>query len=127
MHYNWPFNVRELESCIKRGVALAGGNVLDAPQLPDAIAEYMKGYGSRTGLEATGPVSRSPIAAFSGHSPPVSQPLPTRRGPPSEEELRDLLMRHHGNIAAVGRELGKERMQVHRWLKKYNIDLEKYR
>jgi predicted kinase len=28
---------------------------------------------------------------------------------------------------AVGRELGKERMQVHRWLKRYNIDLAQYR
>jgi transcriptional regulator of acetoin/glycerol metabolism len=38
-----------------------------------------------------------------------------------------MLVRHHGNIAAVGRELGKERMQVHRWLKKYGIDHEQYR
>src|SRR5262249_51957196 len=40
LHYDWPFNVRELESCIKRGVALAtdpGGALLDTPQLPDAI------------------------------------------------------------------------------------------
>ncbi|HWL89530.1 MAG TPA: sigma 54-interacting transcriptional regulator [Polyangiaceae bacterium] len=125
LHYNWPFNVRELESCIKRGVALSGSGVLDAPQLPDAVAEFMKGYGARHSGETTGPVSRSPIAAFS--SQPMSQPLPIRRGAPSEVELRELLIRHRGNVAAVGRELGKERMQVHRWLKKYNIDLEKYR
>jgi hypothetical protein len=30
-------------------------------------------------------------------------------------------------VAAVGRELGKERMQVHRWLKKYGISLDEYR
>ena len=34
---------------------------------------------------------------------------------------------HHGNVAAVGRELGKERMQVHRWMKRYGIDVEEYR
>ena len=28
LHYDWPFNVRELESCIKRAVALADGPVL---------------------------------------------------------------------------------------------------
>ena len=50
-----------------------------------------------------------------------------RRGAPTEEELRGLLERHRGNIAAVGRELGKERMQVDRWLKRYNIDLSQYR
>jgi transposase-like protein len=34
---------------------------------------------------------------------------------------------HRGNVAAVGREFGKERMQVHRWLRKYGIDAESYR
>jgi len=53
--------------------------------------------------------------------------VPQRRNAPTEQELRELLARHRGNIAAVGRELGKERMQIHRWLKKYNIDLGAYR
>ncbi|WP_394839593.1 sigma 54-interacting transcriptional regulator [Pendulispora rubella] len=128
MHYNWPFNVRELESCIKRGVALsgpAGGSILDAPHLPDAIAEFMKGYGVRPPPDGLGPSSLAPIPSLPGQ--PISQAQPSRRGAPTEEELRELLTRHRGNIAAVGRELGKERMQVHRWLKKYGIDLEKYR
>ena len=41
--------------------------------------------------------------------------------------MREMLKRHQGNVAAVGRELGKERMQIHRWLKKYNINLDDYR
>jgi transcriptional regulator with GAF, ATPase, and Fis domain len=123
LHYDWPFNVRELESCIKRGVALTEGAPLDTQHLPDAIAEHMKGYGDRT---------RQPEPTL----PPATELPPTaervdeivsRRAAPTEEELRELLTRHKGNIAAVGRELGKERMQVHRWLKKYGIDLEAYR
>jgi transcriptional regulator with GAF, ATPase, and Fis domain len=46
---------------------------------------------------------------------------------PSEPELRALLARHGGNVAAVGRELGKERMQVHRWMKRYGVSVEEYR
>src|SRR5579883_422827 len=42
LHHDWPFNVRELESCIKRGVALAERDTLDTPQLPDAICDLMK-------------------------------------------------------------------------------------
>jgi transcriptional regulator of acetoin/glycerol metabolism len=46
---------------------------------------------------------------------------------PDEATLRELLTRHQGNVAAVGRELGKARMQVHRWLKRYNLSLTEFR
>jgi transcriptional regulator of acetoin/glycerol metabolism len=64
-----------------------------------------------------------PPPTVTGSAPP---PTSSKRAP-TEEELRALLERHRGNIAAVGRELGKERMQIHRWLKKYSIDLSQYR
>ena len=122
VHHDWPFNVRELESCIKRAVALAERDVLDTPQLPDAIADLMKSYGVRPRAETPSimPPSVSPAAP----SVPISS---SRRPPPTEAELRELLVRHRGNVAAVGRELGKERMQVHRWMKRYTISVEEYR
>ncbi len=151
LHYDWPFNVRELESCIKRGVALTDGNQLDTVHLPDAITEHMKAYGDRQRVAQPSaipppyapralprvPVSYAPSPEHTT-MPPASPyvatagaaegaPSPGRRGPPTEEELRALLERHRGNIAAVGRELGKERMQIHRWLKRYDIDLSSYR
>jgi sigma-54 dependent transcriptional regulator, acetoin dehydrogenase operon transcriptional activator AcoR len=131
LHYDWPFNVRELESCIKRGVALTDGAQLDTVHLPDAISEHMKGYGERQRH------SIPPVPSAHASPPPPAEPPPAwdpavgapsfRRGPPTEDELRALLERHRGNVAAVGRELGKERMQVHRWLKRYGIDLSLYR
>jgi sigma-54 dependent transcriptional regulator, acetoin dehydrogenase operon transcriptional activator AcoR len=123
LHYDWPFNVRELESCIKRGVALTDGPQLDTVHLPDAITEHMKGYGERPRISM--PSNLPPPMMIQNAELPLSPP--SRRNAPSEEELRALLQRHRGNIAAVGRELGKERMQVHRWLKRYNIDLAQYR
>jgi transcriptional regulator with GAF, ATPase, and Fis domain len=30
-------------------------------------------------------------------------------------------------VAAVGRELGKARMQIHRWMRRYGIDVDDYR
>jgi len=135
LHYDWPFNVRELESCIKRGVALTDGNELDTMHLPDAISEHMKGYGDRQRVSMASGLPPAPAPHEAATSPPgapyagggPSSLPPPRKGPPTEEELRALLERHRGNIAAVGRELGKERMQVHRWLKRYNIDLSSYR
>ncbi|MBS2015815.1 MAG: sigma 54-interacting transcriptional regulator [Deltaproteobacteria bacterium] len=135
LHYDWPFNVRELESCIKRGIALTDAGDLDTMHLPDAITEHMKGYGDRQRVSMTSqvpPPYDAPVPSIPGGGVPgmssAPPPAPSlRRGPPTEEELRALLERHRGNVAAVGRELGKERMQVHRWLKRYNIDLAQYR
>jgi transcriptional regulator with GAF, ATPase, and Fis domain len=118
VHYDWPYNVRELESCIKRGIALTGGAPLDAKHLPEDIAEQMKEYGDKKRPTQT-PASRA--------ASPESEKAPAKKNAPTEAELRALLERHGGNIAAVGRELGKERMQVHRWLKKYGISLDGYR
>jgi DNA-binding NtrC family response regulator len=123
--------VRELESCIKRATALAEGDQIDVAQLPDAIASLMRDYGSRGG---TAPLSMS-VSERESRMPPSSMlsgtPSPSavssRRPPPTEAALRELLTRHRGNIAAVGRELGKERMQVHRWMKRYAISVEEYR
>jgi transcriptional regulator with GAF, ATPase, and Fis domain len=128
LHHDWPFNVRELESCIKRAAALTEGDVIDVGQLPDAIVALMRDYGSRVAptssmMERESRMPPSGAMQLSPAPPAVS----SRRPPPSEPELRDLLTRHKGNIAAVGRELGKERMQVHRWMKKYGISVEEYR
>ncbi|MGD0527894.1 MAG: sigma 54-interacting transcriptional regulator [Polyangiaceae bacterium] len=131
LHHDWPFNVRELESCIKRATALAEGDQIDVGQLPDAIASLMRDYGARgTGNPAMAAVSEResrmpPSSVLSATPSPAA--VSSRRPPPTEQALRDLLMRHKGNIAAVGRELGKERMQVHRWMKRYAISVEEYR
>ena len=43
------------------------------------------------------------------------------------DELIGLLARHRGNIAAVARAMGVERMQIHRWLKRFALAIEAYR
>jgi DNA-binding NtrC family response regulator len=110
MNYDFPYNVRELEACAKRAIALAEGPVLDAPLLPEPIREAMAGYGRAT-----------------SHNEPSLHPVPNRHGTPTEAELRALLAEHEGNVAAVGRAVGKARMQIHRWVERYAIDLDDYR
>jgi transcriptional regulator with PAS, ATPase and Fis domain len=119
LHYDWPYNVRELEACIKRCVALSDGPGLDEQHLPEAVREAVADYGQPLG-ELRGERSSSLPT-------PTERPSQPSRATPSETELRNLLDRHQGNIAAVGRELGKARMQVHRWMKKYGIAIEEYR
>ena len=49
------------------------------------------------------------------------------RGAPTEAKLRELLVRWGGNVAAVARALGKGRMQVHRWMRRYGLEADEYR
>jgi transcriptional regulator with PAS, ATPase and Fis domain len=104
LHYDWPYNVRELESCAKRAVVLSQGRPLDESMLTEDIAREMEDYG-----QVHLPVDAQGDAV------------------PSQADLVALLERHQGNVAAVGRDLGKARMQVHRWLKRYNLEIADYR
>jgi transcriptional regulator with PAS, ATPase and Fis domain len=114
LHHDFPYNVRELEAAIKRAVALSRTTLLDVELLPDAIRESLTDYGRPAEGEVTREGSAESAVDAGGQ-------------PPSEEELRALLAAHAGNVAAVGRVLGKARMQVHRWMKRYNIEVGDYR
>ena len=116
-HYQWPYNVRELESAIRLSVAMADGAELGVQHLPEGVRLGVRDHGR---AEASAPMHNS-------------ERLPERSGErtvertPTAEEMRELCMRHRGNVTTIGRELGKERMQVHRWLKRYSIDVDAYR
>lgn len=103
LHHDWPYNIRELESAIKRAAALADGPVLSEAQLPEAIKQAILDYAGEM------------------------RPSLAGTAPPTENELRELLSREQGNVAAVGRNLSKARMQVHRWMKRYGIEVDDYR
>jgi len=115
LHHDFPYNVRELEACIKRSVALSEGPVLGSEVLPDAVKEAMNDYGKGHSILPSSP------------SPPLRVSEPSALAVPSELELRALLVEHQGNVAAVGRELGKARMQIHRWMKRYGIAVDEFR
>jgi sigma-54 dependent transcriptional regulator, acetoin dehydrogenase operon transcriptional activator AcoR len=112
LHYDFPYNVRELEGCMKRCVALADDPAFGSDLLPEPVRDAMSDYG-RSSSDA--PPAPRAADALSLHATPT------------EAELRSRLAAHQGNVAAVGRELGKARMQIHRWMKRYGIALDEYR
>ncbi len=94
----WGMNIRELERAIHKAVVLAA---------------------------ATGEITAKHLA----HG--VTQEGENMAEPQSPEQLRDELLaslrRHQGNISAVAREMGKARMQIHRWMEQLAIDPIKFR
>jgi transcriptional regulator with AAA-type ATPase domain len=103
--YDWPFNIRELVQRLKRAQVLAQGT----PITPAHFALQQDPHDSKPG--------RNPASA-----PPLSAEDARLR-----REILDKLEEHGGNIAEVAREMGKARMQVHRWLKRFGIDAGTFR
>jgi transcriptional regulator with AAA-type ATPase domain len=105
--HDWPENVRGLEQCLMRALVLARGATVQVSHLPPVVARAL---------------TFEDPAADPGLVPPLSK---------DDAELRErlivLLKRHHGNVADVARSLGKARMQIHRWLKKFDIEPDLYR
>jgi DNA-binding NtrC family response regulator len=99
--HDWPLNVRELEKCLSTALVLAAGQPIDLPHLPDW--------------------------AQARPEPPAPAPLASEAELRHREQLLALLKEHHGNVSSIARSLGKARMQVQRWLKRYGIDAAAFR
>jgi transcriptional regulator with PAS, ATPase and Fis domain len=104
--YDWPMNVRELRQCLASALALAGTGQVQKSHLPPQVASTLEE-----------PVVGSPRKA-SALNPRDEQLL---------SELVVQLSRHEGNLAEVARAMGKARMQIHRWCRRFGIDPNSYR
>jgi DNA-binding NtrC family response regulator len=98
--YDWPLNVRELESCLTVASTLAAGGAIRRRHLPEALRE---------------PAADAPddTAAHDDDQ---------RRA-----ELVALLREHQGNITQIARATGWNRVQIHRWLKRFDLDPRPFR
>jgi DNA-binding NtrC family response regulator len=98
--HDWPLNIRELAQVLATAVVLAGGSTVRKEHLPKAFWDA---------LDAR-------AASKKDDDPDDLQALVTR-------SLRE----HRGNVAAVARALGKAPMQIHRWMKRFQIDPDTFR
>jgi DNA-binding NtrC family response regulator len=109
----WPRNVRELEHRMRLGVVLAKGGVVDVDHIfgPDA-EPYMVMDRDEAPTATTTSAGRAVAnTAHDGH----------------RAEVEAMLELHRGNISAVARAMGKARVQVQRWIKRYGLDPAKHR
>ena len=109
--HDWPLNVRELEKCLGAARALASGGLIALEHLPESVRE--------TGPQADEPPNDSPDAEPRA---PLSPEDVQRR-----DELLAILREHEGNVSAVARAMGKARMQIQRWLRRFQIDPDDFR
>lgn len=123
------------------GILIAGllGRVADASQVrfdrealwaltlydwPRNIRELEQVLAAATAWAAGGPIGLAHLPAAIAA---VLHPEPASEDDGLRKELSDALRKHRGNISATAREMGKARVQIRRWCKRFGIDPEIYR
>lgn len=107
--YDWPLNVREVEQALMAASVLAEGGSIELEHLPPALRA------------SSGQVPAEPPSAS------ARVPERSREDDALRERLIASLEQHGGNISAVAREFGKARVQIQRWVKRLDIDVERFR
>ena len=113
MHH-WPLNVRELEHVLSVAIITSSEDLLRIEHVGDALKTSRAS--SPSPPSAPTPTSGPPTA-------PASQAARALSG--DEERIRTELSaelaRTKGNVSEVARTMGKTRMQIHRWMKRFGI------
>jgi transcriptional regulator with GAF, ATPase, and Fis domain len=100
----WPLNVRELEKSVAAAVVQAPDGAIRSEHLPEALRS----------------LTRPAV--------PQTKPTETSAGDADRRtQLVSLLRETGGNVSEVARATGHARAQIHRWLKRYKIDLAAFR
>lgn len=107
LRHPWPFNVRELRSAVEQALSEWDGR--HAIDLPEALLARMARH--ERVLE--------PIRD--------GEPPPSARQTLDAEAVRQALERHGGNMARTAQELGKDRGQFYRLVKRLGLDPDRFR
>ena len=102
LQYDWPGNVRELENCMERAVALGDGKIIDASDLPSAIAS------ASPSSESAGGATGSAVSS-------------TDLEDIERATIERVFEQVKGDKALAGKMLGISRATLYRKLKRYNI------
>jgi transcriptional regulator of acetoin/glycerol metabolism len=97
--HRWSGELRELRHALVNAAALTDSHCIESQHLASAL-----------GTRSHGP-------AASGEN----------AGQTLEHQLRELFREHQGNVSQVARVMGKARVQVQRWMKRYSIDPAQFR
>ena len=108
MEYSWPGNVRELKNAVEHAFVICRGHQIEPSDLPFEIKSLKEiGGGVR-------------VAAM-----PHPVPRPKNLRKPTKQELIELLYACDWNKAEVARQLGRSRTLIWKYMKDYQIQLEK--
>ena len=103
LQYDWPGNIRELENCIERAVALRNSDLLDLQDLPPALRD-------------------SHMPAIRDDDRNGEPDVPTDLEDLERLTIQRVFQQVNGDKVLAGKMLGISRATLYRKLKRYNID-----
>jgi DNA-binding NtrC family response regulator len=109
--HSWPENIRELKRRLTMAVVLAKNGHIERSHMFGPNHDTCSGTSAPSRRPQTlPPVSRATLAQL--------EPEDVAR----REQIVHLLKEHRGNVTAVANALGKARVQVQRWIRRYGVD-----
>jgi transcriptional regulator with PAS, ATPase and Fis domain len=106
--YDWPGNIRELKNVVEAILLNGPSGRIGMPDVPQPFRNRL-----------TSPPSHVQIGAKF-----LAERI-ERDG--IRERLIHLLRHHNGNVTRVSESVGKARVQIHRWARRYRIDIDSFR
>jgi DNA-binding NtrC family response regulator len=104
----WPMNVRQLRHTLAAALVFAASGTIELAHVPEDVR--------------AAPARRSPSHPVTAVPKETSaEDLKLR------ESLAHALTAHQGNVSEVARAMGRTRMQIHRWMRRFGIDPASYR
>ncbi len=124
--HDWPLNVRELEHVLSVATVTATTALLRMEHVGAALTKSVKRDPDAAKAPSGTPKGPPKSQSDDDEDGDVSRPL-SEAEEKTKAELVAMLEKTSGNVSEVSRLMGKTRMQIHRWAKRFGVDLESFR
>ncbi len=122
----FPLNVRELEHILSVALVTSTEDLLRLDSVGEALKPSRASHVPEPARDASRKEARESVPGSHPARSAPQRPL-SDEDVKLKEELTAALTKTRGNVSEISRTMGKTRMQIHRWMKRFGLDPETFR